>query len=104
MFRLRSSTPPGKTARHFFGDLRTSLCGLTEVEAEERARTTGPHVVAQERKGWPVRLLKIIHNSPVILLTTLSAISYLTGDPRAGSVMAGMVALRVRLECSLPVW
>ena len=34
----------------------------------------------------------------MILLTTLSAISFLTGDPRAGSVMAGMVALSVGLR------
>jgi P-type Mg2+ transporter len=88
-----------KDSEALLRDLRTSLCGLTEVEAEERARTTGPNVVAQERKqGWPVRLLKIIRNPLVILLTTLSAISFLTGDPRAGSVMAGMVALSVGLR------
>ena len=67
-------------------DLRTSLSGLTQTEAEERARATGPNEVAQERKqGWLIRALKIIRNPLVILLTTLSAISYLTGDVRAGS-------------------
>jgi Mg2+-importing ATPase len=80
-------------------DLRTSVAGLTQAEAEERARTTGPNVVAQEKKqGWPIRLLKIIINPLVILLSTLSAISFLTGDARAGSVMAGMVALSVGLR------
>ena len=80
-------------------DLRTSLGGLTQADAEERARTTGPNEVAQERKqGWPVRLLKIIRNPLVILLTTLSAISFATGDARAGSVMAIMVALSVGLR------
>jgi Mg2+-importing ATPase len=80
-------------------DLRTSLSGLTQTEAEERARTTGPNEVAQERKqGWLIRVLKIIRNPLVILLTTLSAISYLTGDVRAGSVIAGMVALSVGLR------
>src|SRR6202162_3003982 len=79
--------------------LRTSLGGLTQSEAEERARRTGPNEVAQERKqGWPVRLLKIIRNPLVILLTTLSAISFATGDARAGSVMAIMVALSVGLR------
>jgi len=88
-----------KDSEALLRDLRTSLCGLTEVEAEERTRTTGPNVVAQEQKqGWPVRLLKITRNPLVILLTTLSAISFLTGDPRAGSVMAGMVALSVGLR------
>ena len=80
-------------------DLRTSPGGLTQPEAEERARTTGPNEVAQERKqGWPIRILKIIRNPLVILLTALSTISFLTGDARAGSVMAGMVALSVGLR------
>src|SRR5271169_1691917 len=43
--------------------LRTSPEGLTQTEAEERARATGPNEVAQERpQGWPVRLLKILRN------------------------------------------
>src|ERR1700719_1378800 len=80
-------------------DLRTSLAGLTQAEAEERERTAGPNEVAQERKqGWPVRLLKIARNPLVILLATLSAVSFLTGDARAGSVMAIMVALSVGLR------
>jgi Mg2+-importing ATPase len=88
-----------KDGEELLRDLRTSLGGLTQAEAEERARTTGPNEVAQERKqGWPVRLLKIIRNPLVILLTTLSAISFATGDARAGSVMAIMVALSVGLR------
>jgi len=88
-----------KDSEELLRDLRTSLVGLTQAEAVERARTTGPNEVAQERKqGWPVRLLKIIRNPLVILLTTLSAISYATGDARAGSVMAIMVALSVGLR------
>jgi hypothetical protein len=31
-------------------DLRTSAGGLTQAEAEERARTAGPNEVAQEKK------------------------------------------------------
>jgi Mg2+-importing ATPase len=88
-----------KDGEELFRGLRTALSGLTQTEAEERARATGPNEVAQERKqGWPIRILKIIRNPLVILLTTLSAISYLTGDARAGSVMAGMVALSVGLR------
>src|ERR1700730_4437718 len=88
-----------KNGEELLRDLRTSLEGLKQAEAEERARTTGPNEVAQERKqGWPVRLLKIIRNPLVILLTTLSAISFATGDARAGSVMAIMVALSVGLR------
>ncbi|MGB7847339.1 MAG: magnesium-translocating P-type ATPase [Candidatus Acidiferrum sp.] len=80
-------------------DLRTSLNGITQAEAEERARATGPNEIAQERKqSWFGRVLNIIRNPLVILLTILSALSLLTGDARAGSVMAGMVALSVGLR------
>jgi P-type Mg2+ transporter len=89
----------GKAGEELLLDLRTSLAGLTEDEADERGRTTGPNEVAQERKeGWPIRALKIIRNPLVILLTILSAVSFLTGDARAGSVMVGMVALSVGLR------
>ena len=88
-----------KDGEELLRDLRTSLSGLTQAEAEERARTTGPNEVAQERKqGWPIRILKIIRNPLVILLTILSAVSFLTGDARAGSVMAAMVVLSVGLR------
>src|SRR6202171_1630457 len=88
-----------KDGEELLRDLRTSLGGLTQAEAEERARMMGPNEGAQERKqGWPVRVLKIIRNPLVILLSTLSAVSFLTGDARAGSVMATMVALSVGLR------
>jgi len=88
-----------KEGEDLLRSLRTSLGGLTQVEAEERARATGPNEVAQERKqGWVVRILKIIRNPLVILLTILSAVSFLTGDARAGSVMVGMVGLSVGLR------
>ena len=88
-----------KSNEELLRDLRTSPGGLTQAEAEERARTTGPNEVAQERKqGWLVRLLKITRNPLVILLTILSSISFLTGDARAGTVMAIMVALSVGLR------
>jgi Mg2+-importing ATPase len=88
-----------KDGEQVLRDLRTSAGGLTEADAEERARTTGPNEVAQERKqGWFVRLLKITRNPLVILLTILSSVSFLTGDARAGSVMAIMVALSVGLR------
>src|SRR5579863_6791106 len=79
--------------------LRTSAGGLTQAEAEERMRATGPNEVAQERRqGWPVRMLKIVRNPLVILLATLSAVSFATGDARAGTVMAAMVVLSVALR------
>ena len=88
-----------KDVEELLRDLRTTATGLTQAEAEERARTTGPNEVAQEKpQGWPVRLLKIIRNPLVILLAILSAISFATGDARAGTVMAVMVALSVGLR------
>jgi Mg2+-importing ATPase len=88
-----------KDGEDLLRDLRTSPSGLRQAEAEERSRTAGPNEVAQERKqGWPVRVLRIVRNPLVILLTVLSAVSFLTGDARAGSVMAGMVVLSVGLR------
>ena len=54
---------------------------------------------AEEKpQGWPVRLLKIILNPLVILLTLLSGVSFATGAARAGTVMAMMVALNQSLS------
>jgi hypothetical protein len=48
--------------------LKTAASGLTQSEAELRARSTGPNEVAQEKpEDWPVRLLKITLNPLVIL-------------------------------------
>src|ERR1700733_4075946 len=59
----------GKDGDELLGSLRTSSEGLTQVEAEDRARKTGPNVVAQERRrGWFLRLLIILRNPLVILL------------------------------------
>ena len=79
--------------------LHSSLDGLTQSEAENLARTSGPNEVAQERpRGWFIRILIITRNPLVILLAVLSSISFATGDARAGSVMAGMVILSVALR------
>jgi len=88
-----------KDGEELLQSLRTTAQGLTQTEAEDRARTVGPNEVAQEKKqGWLLRLLKIIRNPLVILLATLSAISFATGDARAGTVMAAMVVLSVGLR------
>jgi P-type Mg2+ transporter len=88
-----------KDSEALLRDLRTSLTGLGEAQAEERARAEGSNEIAQERKqGWPIRLLRITRNPLVILLTTLSAVSFATGDARAGYVMGLMVCLSVGLR------
>ncbi len=79
--------------------LGTTPDGLTQAEAEVRAKTVGPNEIARELpEGWFVRLLKILRNPLVILLSALSAISFATGDARAGTVMLAMVALSVSLR------
>jgi Mg2+-importing ATPase len=79
--------------------LHSTPTGLSQVEAEQRAETVGPNEVAQERRqGWFLRLLKILRNPLVILLTALSAVSFATGDARAGTVMAAMVVLSAALR------
>jgi Mg2+-importing ATPase len=89
----------GKDGDELLRSLRTDSAGLTQREAEVRARTAGPNEVAQERqRGWFISLLIIIRNPLVILLAVLSSISFATGDPRAGSVMAGMIVLSVTLR------
>src|SRR5258708_2919869 len=66
-----------KAGEDLLRDLGTTPNGLTQMEAEERARAAGANEVAQERRqGWPIRLLKILRNPLVILLATLAAISF----------------------------
>ncbi len=89
----------GKNGDAVLESLHTNPGGLTQAEAEARARTAGPNEVAQERRrGWFIRLLIILRNPLVILLAALSSISFATGDARAGTVMACMVVLSASLR------
>ncbi len=89
----------GKSGDALLQSLHTTPEGLTQAEAEARARTAGPNEVAQERRrGWFIRLLIILRNPLVILLAALSSISFATGDARAGTVMACMVVLSATLR------
>src|SRR5260370_4521490 len=79
--------------------LQTSPQGLTEEEAQRRLDQFGPNVVAQERQHTHWHLLGVALVNPlVILLVVLSVVSFLTDDPRAGTVMALMVLLGVVLR------
>jgi Mg2+-importing ATPase len=89
----------GKDADLLLQDLKTTVNGLTDAQAGERTAAVGPNEIARERSLGPLaRVLKIVRNPLVILLTLLSAISYFTGDARAGTVIAVMVALSVGLR------
>jgi Mg2+-importing ATPase len=77
----------------------TSPTGLTQEEAKRRLEEYGPNVVAQEhRYGWVGLLGKALVNPLVILLLVLAALSFLTGDVKAGVVMLLMVFLGVVLR------
>ncbi len=81
------------------GKLQTDENGLSEEEVQERLEKYGPNVVAQEQRLGRLRLLGHACMNPlVILLLILASLSYLTGDPRAGTVMLIMVFLGVSLR------
>jgi magnesium-transporting ATPase (P-type) len=79
--------------------LQTSPQGLTEEEAQRRQHEYGPNSVAEEAHFRRLKLFgKAVVNPLVILLLVLAAVSFGTGDARAGTVMLIMVALGVVLR------
>ncbi len=80
-------------------ELRSQLGGLSEAEAGSRLKQIGPNEIArQKRQSALMRLLANIRNPLVLLLLTLGALSYLTGDLRATVVIFVMVVLGVVLR------
>ena len=80
-------------------ELRSQLGGLSEAEASSRLKQIGPNEIArQKRQSALMRLLANIRNPLVLLLLTLGALSYLTGDLRATVVIFVMVVLGVVLR------
>jgi Mg2+-importing ATPase len=79
--------------------LGTSESGLSEEEASRRLEEHGPNVVTEEARHTRIKLFgRACLNPLVILLVTLAAVSFLTGDVRAGVVMLMMVVLGVVLR------
>jgi P-type Mg2+ transporter len=82
-----------------FERLQTGEGGLSDAEAESRLARYGPNIVAQEQRH---RRLKIFSracvNPLVILLLLLAAVSLMTGELRAASVMLSIVVLGVTLR------
>ncbi len=79
--------------------LRSGFGGLTEAEAAARRQQHGPNaIVAEARYRRLVLLGKALLNPLVVLLILLAAVSFLTGDDRAGTVMGVMVILGVVLR------
>jgi len=85
---------PGAYAR-----LQTRATGLTSDEAAARLAAHGPNVLARDQRPGFLRLLgRAVINPLVILLGVLAAVSFSTGDPRAGAMMALMIVLSVGLK------
>lgn len=82
-----------------FRVLETSAEGLTDEEVERRRKQHGRNIVVADARPSRLRLLRrALINPLVILLVSLSIVSFATGDPRAGVVIALMVLLSVSLR------
>ena len=88
-----------KSTDEVYALLKTAATGLTQAEAEERLAQHGPNEVAREKRHTLLDRLIIASRNPlVILLTLLAAVSFATGDFRAGTVMMLMVGLGLSLR------
>ena len=88
-----------KSANEVYASLKTAPAGLSQVEAEERLEQHGPNEVAREKRYTQFGRLWLASRNPlVILLTVLAAVSFITGDFRAGTVMVLMVVLGLSLR------
>ena len=82
-----------------FRGLQTSASGLSDEEAGRRLEEYGPNVVTQVQRYGRLKLLgRACANPLVILLLLLAAVSLVTGDVRAATVMLIMVVLGVTLR------
>ncbi len=82
-----------------YARLGTSPEGLTTDQAAARLSEYGPNVLAKDHRAGIGKLLwHAVLNPLVILLAVLVAISFATGDARAGIVMSMMIALGVGLK------
>lgn len=79
--------------------LNSSIEGLNLAEASRRLQQFGPNSFDQT-SSYPKLILlgKAILNPLVVLLAILAILSFATGDPRAGGVMAVMIFLGVGLR------
>ena len=82
-----------------YARLATRPEGLTSEEAATQLAEHGPNVLAQDQRTGILTLLRhAVLNPLVILLAVLAAVSFATGDSRAGIMMAVMIGLGVGLK------
>ena len=81
-----------------FARLGTRPQGLTSQEGARRLEEHGPNVLARDRPPGLARLIQhALLNPLVILFGVLAAVSFATGDARAGVMMLLMIFLSVGL-------
>ena len=88
-----------QSAQEALERLQSTPTGLSQEQAAERLAQYGPNLVAQEKRR--TRLWLLVHamlNPLVVLLLILAAVSLITGDVKATTVMASMVVLGVALR------
>ena len=86
-------------AADVYARFTTHPTGLTTDEAASRLAEYGENVLARDRRPGLLRLLwRALLNPLVILLAVLAALSFATGDPRAGTMMLAMIVLSVGLK------
>jgi P-type Mg2+ transporter len=79
--------------------LETRPEGLTDEEAAKRLSEHGPNVLAKDTRAGLLTLIgHAVLNPLVMLLAILASISFATGDVRAGTMMAIMIALGAGLK------
>ncbi|MDP8999835.1 MAG: magnesium-translocating P-type ATPase, partial [Myxococcota bacterium] len=82
-----------------YARLNTRAEGLTAAEAAKRLDEHGRNVLSKDQRVGIAKLLwRALLNPLVILLAVLSAVSFATGDSRAGIVMVAMIVLSVGLK------
>ncbi|MGX7420061.1 magnesium-translocating P-type ATPase [Carnobacterium gallinarum] len=72
--------------------LKTSLAGISEVEAKERLETVGPNIVASQKPTpWYILLIDSFKDPFVYVLMLLLVVSAATNDIEASIVMGMMI-------------
>ncbi|BDR58709.1 magnesium-translocating P-type ATPase [Xylocopilactobacillus apicola] len=80
------------TKQQVLTELNTSEEGLTTIEAQNRLVKDGPNKINSEKPTPPWLLfIQGLEDPFVIVLAFLMIVSFITGDPSAGTVMAVMI-------------
>ena len=97
--RLRVAEEAARDALDVLLSMRTSVDGLSQVQAMARRGEEGLNEVAHERPPrWHVQLLHAFRNPFILLLLALAAVSLATRDDKAAAVIGVMVAASVLLR------